>query len=60
MSSLSTRRDNIHTFHAGPNGAMGIDINSVLPGDKPFSFLDIAEKPRDPQTRIYDAIWKKL
>ena len=60
MSSLSTKRDNIHTFHAGKDGAMGIDINSVLPGDKPFSFLDIAEKPRDPQARIYDAVWKKL
>jgi hypothetical protein len=60
MSSLSTVRDNIHTFHAGKAGAMGIDINSILPGDKPFSFLDIAEKPRDPQNRIYDAVWKKL
>ncbi|HXU35294.1 MAG TPA: hypothetical protein VN937_02955 [Blastocatellia bacterium] len=60
MSSLSTVRDNIHTFHAGKAGAMGIDINSILPGEKPFSFLDIAEKPRDPQNRIYDAVWKKL
>jgi hypothetical protein len=60
MSSLSTVRDNIHTFHAGKDGAMGIDINSVLPGDKPFSFLDIADKPRDSQSRIYDAAWKKL
>lgn len=60
MSSLSTVRDNIHTFHAGKAGAMGIDINSILPGDKPFSFLDIAEKPRDAQNRIYDAVWKKL
>ena len=60
MSSLSTVRDNIHTFHAGKDGAMGIDINSILPGDKPFSFLDIAEKPRDAQNRIYEAVWKKL
>jgi hypothetical protein len=60
MSSLSTVRDNIHTFHAGKDGAMGIDINSILPGDKPFSFLDVAEKPRDPQNRLYEAAWKKL
>jgi hypothetical protein len=60
MSSLSTVRDNIHTFHAGKDGAMGIDINSILPGEKPFSFLDIAEKPRDLQSRIYGAVWKKL
>jgi hypothetical protein len=60
MSSLSTRRDNIHTFRAGKEGAMGIDINSILPGDKPFSFLEFADKPRDPQKRIYEATWKKL
>ena len=60
MSSLSTIRDNIHTFKAGKDGAMGIDINSILPGDKPFSFLDLAEKPRDAQKRIYEAAWKKL
>ena len=60
MSSLSTIRDNIHTFKAGKEGATGIDINSILPGDKPFSFLDLAEKPRDPQKRIYEAAWKKL
>ncbi|HKP87708.1 MAG TPA: hypothetical protein VJZ26_16525 [Blastocatellia bacterium] len=60
MSSLSTARDNIHTFHAGKEGALGIDINSILPGDKPFSFLDFADKPRDPQKRIYEAVWKKM
>lgn len=60
MSSLSTTRDNIHTFHAGKEGALGIDINSVLPGNKKFSFLDFADKPRDPQKRIYEAVWKKM
>jgi len=60
MSSLSTLRDNIHTFHAGKDGAMGIDINSILPGNKPFSFLDFADRPRDAQKRIYEASWKKL
>ena len=60
MSSLSTTRDNIHTFHAGKEGAMGIDINSILPNNKPFSFLDFADKPRDPQKRIYEAAWKKI
>ena len=60
MSSLSTIRDNIHTFKAGKDGAMGIDINSILPGDKPFSFLDLSDKPREPQKRIYEAVGKKL
>jgi hypothetical protein len=39
---------------------MGIDINSILPGDKPFSFLEIADKARNSENRIYDAVWKKL
>ncbi|HST19854.1 MAG TPA: hypothetical protein VLR90_01955 [Blastocatellia bacterium] len=60
VSSLSTTRDNIHTFHAGKEGALGIDINSILPGDKKFSFLDFADKPRDSQKRIYEAVWKKI
>lgn len=59
-SSLSTVRDNIHTFRAGKEGALGIDINSILPGNKKFSFLDFADKPRDSQKRIYEAVWKKL
>jgi hypothetical protein len=60
MSSLSTARDNIHTFRAGKEGAWGIDINSILPGNKKFSFLDFADRPRDPQNRIYEAAWKRL
>jgi hypothetical protein len=60
VSSLSTTRDNIHTFHAGKEGTLGIDINSILPGDKKFSFLDFADKPRDSQKRIYEAVWKKI
>ena len=60
MSSLSTTRDNIHTFRAGKEGALGIDINSILKGNKKFSFLDFSDQPRDPQKRIYEAVWKKL
>lgn len=60
VSSLSTNRDNIHTFQAGKEGAWGIDINSILPGNKKFSFLEFADKPRDPQKRIYEAVWKKM
>ena len=60
MSSLSTTRDNIHTFQAGKEGAWGIDINTRLPGDKKFSFLEFSSKPRDADKRIFEAAWMKL
>jgi hypothetical protein len=59
MSGLTQVRDNIHTFHAGEQGALGIDINTFLPGDKNFSFLDFADKPLDAEKKIYEAVWKK-
>ena len=60
VSGLTQVRDNIHTFHAGEQGAVGIDINSFLPGDKSFSFLDFSDRPADPEKRTYEAVWKKI
>jgi hypothetical protein len=60
MSGLTQTRDNIHTFHAGEQGATGIDINSVLPGNKDFSFLEISEQTTDSQKGIYEAVWTKI
>jgi len=60
MSGLTQTRDNIHTFHAGEHGATGIDINSVLPGKKDFSFLQFADKPVDIEKRTYEAVWTKI
>jgi len=60
MSGLTQVRDNIHTFHAGDQGALGMDINTFLPGDKKFSFLDFSDKPIDRDKRIYEAVWKKI
>lgn len=57
MSSLTTKRDNIHTFKAGKEGALGIDINTILPGDAPFSFLSF-DQPLDSGKRVYEAVWK--
>jgi hypothetical protein len=57
MSSLTMLRDNIHQFKAGKEGALGIDINTILPGDKPFSFLRYEEKPKDVEQHIYEAVW---
>lgn len=59
INTLSARRDNIHTFRAGPEGASGIDITTYHGKDEGFSFLEIARRPRDSEKRIYRAVWKK-
>ncbi len=58
VNTLSSTRDNIHTFRAGKGGAWGIDISSLHGADVGFSFLDIAEKPRDSEGRVFEAAWK--
>jgi hypothetical protein len=59
VNSLSPTRDNIHTFKAGPAGARGIDFGTLYGKDVGFSFLNIEEKPRDTEGRIYEASWRK-
>lgn len=59
LSDLSAVRDNIHTLRAGPAGASGIDITTYHGKDEGFSFLDIVGKPRDPESQVYDAVWRK-
>lgn len=58
INTLSAKRDNIHTFQAGPLGARGIDISTYHGPDVGFSFLDIEAKPRDVEARIFEAGWK--
>jgi hypothetical protein len=60
INTLSSTRDNIHTFHAGKEGARGIDISTYHGPDVGFSFLDIRDTPVDPGRRVYEATWKKL
>lgn len=60
LNTLSAFRDNIHTFQAGKQGARGIDISSYHGPDVGFSFLDIGDRARDSERRIYEAAWKML
>ena len=60
INSLSSTRDNIHTFQAGKAGARGIDISTVYGKQADFSFLNIDKNPIDADERIYEATWKKL
>jgi hypothetical protein len=58
INTLSSKRDNIHTFQAGKKGARGIDISSYHGPDVGFSFMDIATTAKEPERRIFEAAWK--
>src|SRR5262249_7738088 len=60
LNTLSALRDNIHTFQAGKQGARGIDISTYHGPEVGFSFLDISDKARVAEQRVYEAAWKKL
>jgi len=57
ISTLSPRRDNIHCFQTGNEGARGIDINTMHGTVGPFRFLDTSEKPIDSDKRIFEVAW---
>ena len=57
ISTLSPARDNIHTFRAGKEGARGIDINTMVGGSAPFSFLKMKDKPVDAEKGLYEVTW---
>jgi hypothetical protein len=57
LSPLTSSRDNIHTFKAGPKGARGIDINTRAGDDIGFSFLKIDAKPLDASRGTFSARW---
>ena len=58
INPLSPPRDNMHYFQAGKAGARGIDITTLHGKYVGFSFLDINDKPADPERRIFEAAWK--
>jgi len=60
LNTLSSKRDNIHTFQAGKDGARGIDISTLHGKNEDFSFLELGEKPIDPEKRIFEATWRKI
>lgn len=60
INTLSPSRDNIHCFQVSKEGARGIDINTLHGNMGPFRFLDIGEKPLDPEKRTFEAAWSKL
>lgn len=57
ISTLSPKRDNIHCFRVGKQGARGIDINTMHGEMAPFSFLDLNEQPVSSEDRVFEAVW---
>lgn len=60
INVLSAKRDNIHTFKVGKDGAHGIDISTYHGANIGFSFLNIQAKPIDEENRLFEANWMKL
>jgi hypothetical protein len=56
-TSLTPERDNIHTFEAGPEGALGFDINTSLPGEGDWSMLELEDRPLKGYERVFEARW---
>jgi hypothetical protein len=56
-TSLTPDRDNIHTFEAGPEGAVGFDLNTFLPGEGDWSMLELDDEPVKGYERIFEAKW---
>jgi hypothetical protein len=56
-TSLTPERDNVHTFEAGPEGALGFDINTVLPGEGDWSTLELDDQPLKGYERVFEARW---
>ena len=58
MAELTRSRDNIHTFHAGDDGATILDFTTTVGGGSSrFSVLEIDENPKDARGRLFEARW---
>lgn len=57
QSTLSRTRDNVHELRAGPEGARFIDFFTCFNPGAHSVYLNVAEQPRDPTRRVFDASW---
>lgn len=60
INALSAKRDNIHTFQVGKDGARGIDISTYHGANIGFSFLKLEKTPLDMEQKTFQANWIKL
>lgn len=59
FSSLGQKRENIHDLAAGKDGARVLDVFTFFAGNATSRYLQVEDKPRDQEARIYDATWKQ-
>lgn len=57
-SHLSRTHDNIHDVRAGKAGARLLDFFTFYAKDGKSVFLNVSDKPKDPETRTFEATWK--
>ena len=58
FSSLGQKRENIHDLVAGKDGARVLDVFTFYARNATSRYLNVEDKPRDAEARIYDATWK--
>ncbi len=58
ISTLSRTRDNIHDVRAGKDGARLLDFFAFFSGKGSSVYLNVEDKPKDPEKGIYEATWK--
>jgi hypothetical protein len=59
FSSLGRKRENIHDLVAGKDGARVLDVFTFFARNATSRYLELDDKPRDKEARIYDATWKQ-
>jgi len=59
ISTLGRNRDNVHDLIAGKNGAQVLDVFTFFSKRAGSRYLDVGDKPRDAEARIYEASWKQ-
>jgi hypothetical protein len=58
VSTLSRTRDNIHDVRAGKEAVRLLDFFTFFKKEGYSAYMDVAEKPRDAEKKIYEANWK--
>ena len=59
ISTLGRSRDNVHDLVAGKDGARVLDVFTFFSKRAGSRSLDVAEKPRDAEARVYEAAWRQ-
>lgn len=59
FSSLGKKRENIHDLVAGKDGARVLDVFTFFKKGATSRYLDVEDKPRDAEARIYDVAWRQ-